>query len=331
MKHFIIAIFAIIVVLNSTLFADNKFKSLKFTFKNYDKNSLNNKPKTEEEFINAFDSYFTMYTPQNKFNRTDDMILPNRFALNLPNILSDTYSTKITINNCNISSYISVSYPINTGNIEIDKVLKKIFFDIYSLTIEDAKKELIDRISVEDGSVICSSIRDISFISTFDIFSSRSGIFSIVISGNVDAGYFHPTQTYKSLNFNVSSLKEISLNDLFPNNAVGLKKLWPIVATRFCGAENSRNTIPFHYTGSIYREGDVCPPGGFKEGIPLPDGWTKPDVTFADFGDAVFFTPEGMVIFLGNYGAWGFANGSASVFVSKEELQKIGASAYIWE
>jgi hypothetical protein len=278
--------------------------------------------------IDPWDGFQGNYKGDDKLinMRLDGFSLPNAFDNNLPKVKAGVFSRRIKTLKCDLTAYISMNYPTNTGNKISDSFIKDYFKEIFDSTTKEAVELLKEKIYFEPE---CPDTINDTYIfqSSFTIYSPKPGIISIVILANTSFGFFHPINFTRSLNLYVDSGQELTFTDVFPAPKQSLKKLWPYLANKYCSEDYSQgqNMLPTFYGMA------ECPAEGFNESSHLPNNFTGETIQLTDLGNALYFTSEGLSIFLEAYSSWGYALGPTEIFIPKAEAVEMGASPTIWQ
>jgi hypothetical protein len=256
--------------------------------------------------------------------RADDYKLPNVFSRSLPdNVAAKVFSLRVKSKKCDQTAYITVSYPTNLINDNVEKYFRTISEELYDSAIEEVKVKLDESSQDSDN---CDDIfpKVMIFQSSFKILATDGGIISLVFFGNYAPGGAHPDSFVRADNINVKTIKDVTLTDVFPNTKSSLRKLWPYLANIYCSKEASQGSLPEFFGGT------KCRATGFNQDSPLPKVWTEEHLYFTSLGDAVYLSPEGLHITLESYSAWGYIYGSVEALIPKYAAIAMGASPAIW-
>ncbi|MDR2301194.1 MAG: hypothetical protein LBF38_04040 [Deltaproteobacteria bacterium] len=292
----------------------------RYSFDAYDINAPISGDSDEEEF--EFDGFTSFGGEEDNF-RLDDFQLPNAYAPNLPNVSAEALSLTLKSKQCDLTAYVSVTYPVNLGSPELDDYVKSIFIDIYESAIAQSLAMMDEKL---EGQETCpEDLSDIMiFQSSFKVLSASPEVISLVMYGNFLTGLNRPENLVKAININTKELRNIDSSDIFPQGETSYQKLWAYLANSYCKMEQGGSTLPV-----LYDRAD-CPKDGFGPASPLPENWTDPTTDFDDMGGNVYLTPEGLRVDLSSYESWGYVTGPAEILIPKDELQKMGASMAFW-
>jgi hypothetical protein len=283
----------------------------------------------EDEFYEGFLDGFQRNHEEDELlegMRFDDYRLQNAFDENLPEVKAEVFGLKISSKKCESTTYISLNYPTNTGSDASDNYIQSFFESLLDSTIQQAVETMDE--DVESDGECPKWIPKYVFQSSFAVFSPKPGLISIHIIGNHSFGGNHPMNYHRSLNVRTKDGHELTFADVFPKPQESIKKLWPYLANRYCSEEEfpgRGDTLP-HFFG-----GDECRPGGYDDSSPLPDNLNNETLELSDLAEAVFFTSEGMLLFLDAYSGWAYVWGPATIFIPKKEAMEMGVSPSIWE
>jgi hypothetical protein len=263
--------------------------------------------------------------------------LPNTFAPNLPDLKTATLKTRIRTERCRETGYISISYPTNFGDEKFDEHLANFFKETYfdrfvGGTIVEMMNASCENDNFEVESDDPEAVWDNLFhqhiiIATFDVYSVRPGIVSLIVTINT-GGWNHPNQEYQALNFDVAKRELLTLEDIFENPRQSLEIIWPYIAHLSCLRSLSRNygdaSLP-----RFYDSNSACPSDGLP-GIPLPENLKGERVGFEDLADAAYFTDQGLILEFASYNAWGSVYGPLSLTIPPTILQEAGVRPDFW-
>jgi hypothetical protein len=271
-------------------------------------------------------SYETALAQSNFFSndengkyKVDD--IGNEYGLEVQNITASTLKDKINDRICqNIPISIEINYPIGTEN----KLLDEIFY-IEALIELNAQKK-IDSNFIDPAD--CPPIGDEyqvsgEFVRNFRIQSASSNYLSVVYA---DFYYSpmaaHPNTSFKVVNYNFNTGREMITYDLFPISD-SLLKIWPKIVESWC-KYNDYHKLPEFYEFPDDFDGCANP-----QATPLPDSLKGRSPRLEALGNP-YFTPDGMTLILGPYDGWSYADGPSSLSIPKDELIALGASPAIW-
>jgi hypothetical protein len=321
MKKFLFFFALLFLFQQGLVLAQPSIDQSKYVYDYYDINApVSGAPDHDDQF--DFDGFMS-FQGDGGHLRFDDFKLPNAYGPNLAKVSAQVFSLRINSKRCDLTAYVSITYPVNLGSPQVDDYVKSLFKDIFETAVTGSL-QMLDEELYDPNS--CQTMTDIIvYQSSFKILSSNANVLSVAIMGNVSAGYNHPQNIGKAINIDIKNLKNINLSDIFPQTEASLKKLWPYLANAYCKLQNSPGTLPMFYGQS------ACPKGGFGPSSPLPTIWKNKGVNFGALGGNVYLAPEGLYIELGGYDSWSYARGPSKVFVPKDTLiRQMGASPAFW-
>ncbi|MDR2140660.1 MAG: hypothetical protein LBR11_02550 [Deltaproteobacteria bacterium] len=225
-----------------------------------------------------------------------------------------------------LSAKVSVYYPARTGSLTLDQRLaleaqdmlakgQQIFSPEFLADMtpaEEDRQRLID----SNYSKVFQARR------TFDLYSPRPGLISLLFTANLDTFGNHPSTEFYSASFEVASGRELTLQDVFPDWAQSGPKFWAYLKKGFCALKESENTLP-RYFSSVEFEAKSC-----AADPPLPKIYQAPQ-TLRELGNPVL-TKDGLFLFLGPYDGYGYVMGPISLSIPKKDLLEMGASPSLW-
>ncbi|MDR0620352.1 MAG: hypothetical protein LBJ61_00500 [Deltaproteobacteria bacterium] len=157
----------------------------------------------------------------------------------------------------------------------------------------------------------------------FEAHSPSAGILSVLFTRFESLPWAaHPNQGYDVLNYNLTKGQELTLDDLFPEGLV-TASLWGVVAKEWCSF-NDYKKLPSFY--GLSEDTDWC---AKPDSIPLPASLTTYPISLKSLGNG-YLTKDGLVLQLGAYEGWSYADGPSTLLISKDTLKKLGAKASIW-
>ncbi|MDR2386799.1 MAG: hypothetical protein LBE80_04335, partial [Deltaproteobacteria bacterium] len=280
-------------------------------------------PKDSAEDVNSDFNGFVSFRADKEALRLDNYQLPNAYSLNLPKVQAKFLSQTIKSKRCDLTSNISIAYPVNLGNSAADNFIKPIFEDGLQAAIE-ASLEFMDEELSERENCPESLSQPIIFQSSFKIIATNPDIISIIIYANKLTESNQPMNFLYAKIIDIKKLENIYLSDLFPQKEASLKKLWPYLANEYCKMKDDHSTLPIFYGRT------ECPKDGFGPSSPLPRAWQDPGVQADDLGGVVYLSPEGLHIDLEANDAWDQAPAPTKVLIPKEQAIEMGALPTFW-
>jgi hypothetical protein len=237
-------------------------------------------------------------------------------GVELPNLGYTTLRSTTPDEKCKDYSYeVGVAYPFGTGSAELDKILA----DNAALKLKDITKQDFDTCPKADDRERLTSVKRITFMATSPSKNYLSLLFTNFSFNPLDA---HPSTTTEALVYDLRTAKTLELSDIFEDAPKIMPGLWTTVISAWC--EKGHNTIPYYY--EIEEPANTCG----AEIPPLPDKFENEVIPFSSLGK-VSLTPDGLTINLDPYEAWSYADGSAQIDISKQELINMGAHKEIWD
>jgi hypothetical protein len=160
---------------------------------------------------------------------------------------------------------------------------------------------------------------------TFDLYSPRPGLISILWTRNLDTGGNHPNSGYIAEAYFLNPLRPVTLKDIFPDLAKSLPLLWAALGPKWAAMEtNLDKVMPGFY--------EFPDSGGQISCLtplpPLPKTLAEAK-TLNDLGPTVL-TKTGLFFYIEPYSCWGYAGGPCFVSFDKKELLALGA-ANLWD
>jgi hypothetical protein len=218
----------------------------------------------------------------------------------------------------------SVYYPSGTGSKDLDILLareaetmlaesQKIFT---SSTFTYITPEICQSMVSNESKKVYQARR------TFDIYTSRPGLISILFTANLDTGGNHPSNEFYSFSFDIEKNRELEVEDLFPDWSKSGEAFWNYLKIHFCELSPEPKELPRFFSYKNHKT--LC-----LEDPPLPEALNPPK-SLKDFGN-VIFTKTGLLVFLGAYDSWGYVSGYNYLSIPKKELLAMRASPALWE
>jgi hypothetical protein len=162
-------------------------------------------------------------------------------------------------------------------------------------------------------------------VRVFEAHSPSPGILSVVyLSFASSPDMVHPYTSFESFTYSLSEGRELGLGDVLGGGFGQPAALWAKVAAKWC-AYGGHRSLPAFY-GLDDGAGYCDNPGG----APLPPALAADPGSLAALGNA-YLTSQGLVLQLGAYDGWSYADGPSTLLIDKEEMIEAGADPAIWK
>jgi hypothetical protein len=244
----------------------------------------------------------------------------NSFGPELPRLGAHTVTAEFLDRVCpQAASKITLSRPVETGDDLLD--------ELFGIQNRMEARRLEREPSFYSDSSECPDGPEESELSrTFMARSAKPGALAVLFTVHVDGSTMaHPSAYYESLNWSFELGAELSAHVLFGGGYYqAAPALWKEVAKGWC-AYNEYSSLPSFY--GFPDDFDGC---GDPGAIPM-----APKIEQAESGDLAAWghaivTPEGLLLSLGAYEGWSYADGASELLIPKAFFKSIGAGAF-WD
>jgi hypothetical protein len=205
----------------------------------------------------------------------------------------------------------TATYPKGTGNDLVDQFFLKKALDFVNLVGVDYL--------AEDGVLYdetwCDSEQELSVDMSFETTSPGPGFLGVLLTYSEALGGVHPSYWYRSLNFDLSNGKEITVHDLFSDPQKGIAGIFALAYKELC-SQTSEHDPAFYVLGASCEE-DPQPPAELLAVTGGLDGLGH--MTLAPGGASLNFSP---------YEIWSWSQGDYVLQIPAPAMLALGARDY---
>jgi hypothetical protein len=206
---------------------------------------------------------------------------------------------------------LSATYPKDTGNAEVDQFFLKNAIDYMA----DVEASSLEEDEVLTNGNKCSLAWELTTDMTFEATKPNDKVLGVLLDHNFFLGGAHPSHWYRSVNFDLGTGKEITIQDLFSDPQKGITGIYALAYGELCSEDNPQGPAK-EVLGGVCGEAQK-PPAELLAVTGSLDGLGH-----------MTLTPEGARLSFQAYEIWTYSKGDYELEIPASALLALGSHDY---